>query len=181
MNNPFDRRKFYKNRDKALAEAWKKSSGRVPSGRRAVPLDGVSSVDPFDEAVWAYHEKNDIKPLMAFVASDRLSSLSSDQRHSLSSLIELLHALGQSRRPGKPGGKHTRWNNSNYIAAYLVEQRLTVWKKTTGRRYVSHEQKQKVVDEIISEMKGWALTQRKRPPQRRRVLELLREPKNRRL
>ena len=139
----------------------------------------MPSADPFDEACWAYHEEDDIDPLIAVLRSDR--PLSSENREQLARLIDLLHALGQVRKRGKPGGVHTRWNNPNYIAAYLVERRLAKLKQDTGRRKVSAAQREKIIEDVIGEMKGWAVTQHKRLPREERVLELLREPKNRRL
>jgi hypothetical protein len=139
----------------------------------------MPSADPFDEACWAYHEENDIDPLIAVLRSEH--PLSAKNRAQLARLIDLLHALGQARRPGKPGGKHTRWNNPNYICAELAERRLAKLKQDSGRRKVSTADREKTVDDLIGEMTGWALTQRKRLPRKERVLALLREPKNRRL
>ena len=127
----------------------------------------------------ALHEKYDTAPLMGFLRSDR--ALTSADRESLARLIDLLHALGQARRAGKPGGKHWRWRNPNYIAAYLVERRKAVMKQSSGPRNISSEQMEKEIDGVIGEMKGWALTQSKRPPNKERVLELLRLSKKLRL
>jgi len=162
-----ERSKAYTALKKRNADAWQENVARAPTG------------DRFHDAVMALHERYDTGPLLAVLRSDH--ALSSANRESLARLIDLLHALGQARRPGKPGGKHTRWNHPNYIAAYLVERRSAAWKLTRGRRNVPDVQKQKIVDQIISEMKGWALTQRKRPPRKERVLELLRGSKNLRL
>jgi hypothetical protein len=154
---------------KRLRHAWKRK------GAATTPQTG----DAFLDSLMAVHERYDIGPLLTVLRSDR--PLSSTDREQLARLIDLLYALGQARRPGKPGGKHTRWNNPNYIATKLVERRLDESKQASGRRTTSIREKEEATDKVIGEMKGWALTQCKRVPSKRRVLELLREPKNRRL
>jgi hypothetical protein len=101
----------------------------------------MPSADPFDEACWAYHEENDIDPLIAVLRSEH--PLSAKNREQLARLIDLLHALGKARRQGRPGGKHTRWTKPDYICAYLAERRLAENKRASGRSYVSAEERKK--------------------------------------
>jgi hypothetical protein len=160
------RAESHRDYEKRTTDAWKENAPTAPTG------------DKFHDAVMVLHEKYDTGPLLTFLRSDR--ALSSADRENLARLIDLLHAVGQARRAGKPGGKHLRWRMPNYIAAYLVERRLAALKQN-GRRYISAGEKQKEIDEVMSEMKGWALTQGKRQPDSERILELLRGSKKLRL
>jgi hypothetical protein len=146
--------------------AWKSRSATTPR-----------SGNPFLDALIALHQRHDIEPLLAIVGSGHPLT----PRDHLVRLLELLHALGQARRPGKPSGEHLRWQNPNYIAAYLVDRRLNALRQATGRRRVSVTETERAVHAVINEMRGWALTQGKRLPRKERVLQLLREPKHRRL
>jgi hypothetical protein len=146
--------------------AWKSRSTTTPR-----------SGDPFLDALMDLHERYDIEPLLALVRSGHPLA----PRDHLVRLLEFLHALGQAHRPGKPGGKLGRWRNPNYICAYLVERRLIALRQVSGRHRLSDTEKEKVIDHAINDMRGWVLTQGKRLPRKERVLQLLREPKDRRL
>jgi hypothetical protein len=137
------------------------------------------AADPFYEACRAYHEKNDIDPLIALLRSDR--PLSSHDREQLTRLVDQLYALGQARRRGKPFGKHTLWDNPNYVADYLLQRRLAEYKRTNGRRYVSAALRDKMIDELIDDMKCWELSRRKGLPRKDRILDLQRVSKKLRL
>jgi hypothetical protein len=123
---------------------------------------------------------------MAFVASDRLSSLSSDQRHSLSNLIELLHARGQPRK----GGKHKlqRWEKPHYVVARVAEARIKRWKTKNGKKTIPKRKHQSIVASVMRSANKWAMMQGQPPldptvasKDFERVEALLREPKSRRL
>jgi hypothetical protein len=164
--------------DKIVGE--QKKEGYAASDKRAADkwmesLASTATGDEFLDAVMALHERNDIAPLLAFVRSGR--PLSSANRDNLARLLELLFARGRPLKNGRPGGKHLRWQNSNYVAAFQVDQFMAAWRREHGKKRVPDKQRDKFVDAVIGQMKEAG----KRRPNKKRVLELLHEPKDRRL
>jgi hypothetical protein len=137
----------------------------------------------FHQAVAVYHERNDIAPLQAY-----LRSLSPENGESLARLFELLHARGQRRRAGNPGGSHLRWQEPLYWVAYLVGERKAAWRREHSKRKVPVEMQKKLVADIIRKVNAWAMMRDKPPLDSNegsrdfeRVMRLLRESKKRRL
>jgi hypothetical protein len=140
----------------------------------------------FQHAFMALHERHDVKPLLGFLRSSE--PLTPTSREALAGLLSLWDELiaecvpshdGQPRKPrgrGAPGGKHQRWNMSNYVAAFMVES----W-RGNGRTTAEN------VNEVIREMKGWVWTKERRwipeqaPLDKDRILHLLKGSKRDRL
>jgi hypothetical protein len=132
----------------------------------------------FIRAVTALRECDDIGPLLHFAESGRqLSAVN------LTALIRLLHARSLPRRRGQPG-KHMRWADPNYVAAWLVEHiDLPAWKREQGRGNVSAADKEEIIKARIHNMKTtWAMLKGKpRALSYTRIAELLRGSKKFRL
>ena len=133
----------------------------------------------FQAAMMAYYERNDIDLLVDFVRSDR--PLSRAIRCVLAGVIELLHVRSRPRREGTPGGKVMRWQNPNYVIAFLAEKRIDAWKVANGRNNAPAKITLEIVKDTIEEAKSWSMMRGKRSVKSERILALLREPKNRRL
>lgn len=155
----------YREYDEQVSTAWKKSTASATG-------------DEFLDAAMALHERNDIAPLLAFVRSDR--PLSSENRDNLARLIKFLHARGQPRRAGKPGGMHLRWLKPNYMAAFLVDICKAGWRQDHGKHHVPATQEEEFIDAMIGQMGTWVKMRGKRF-NKERIIALLHEPKDRRL
>jgi hypothetical protein len=135
---------------------------------------GAPTEDPFHDSVMALHEHDDIAPLQAFFRS--CPSLSPAQWESLARLVDLLHARGQKRRPGNPGGKMPRWKKPDYVAAFIVKRIEEAWTKEHRRHNIPAEKRAKFVDDVINDV-----VKTDPRPNRERVLRLLRDPKHLRI
>ena len=95
------------------------------------------------QAVMAFHERQDVAPLLAFVRSDRFPRLLSSPayRENHARLIELLHARGKPLKAGKPGGTHRRWQIPEYVAAHLIGKFIDQWKRSTARIFPPRRRK----------------------------------------
>ena len=168
-----NREASYRAYEESVSNAWKD------------PLPLASSVQfsgddgAFLMAVTAWHERDDIVPLLNFVKSDR--PLSDEIRRNLAGLIEILHVRSRPRRSGNPGGKHLRWQDPTYVATYLAEDLLNRWRQETGKRRVPAKKTEEIVEAIISQTKNWAMMRGEPPLDPERMKTLLRESKDRRL
>ena len=162
----------YRAYEEDLRNAWKD-----PSPASSVQLSG--DYGGFLMAVMAWHERDDIVPLLNFVQSDR--PLSDENRRNLADLVEILHARSRPRRSGKPAGRHTRWLKPNYVVAFVAEKRLGAWKKNNGKSKAPAAITLEMVKDTIRIAKSWAMMRGKPPLKCERIIALLREPKNRRL
>ena len=118
---------------------------------------------------WKNHPPREMEALAWLMRSD----------HPIKDIAVLLRQMHRPRRrskPGKPGGRHLRWQRPHYLVAWLVES----W---------PHAKRTDVeISSMISTVNSWHLMQGKRPldpePSKRdhdRVKTLLRESKDRRL
>jgi hypothetical protein len=172
----------FRKRSKTFAALEQRSEDAWKPQSKSTPPTG----DAFLDAVMAYHDRNNIHPLMEFIDSDRLLSLSSAQRHNLALLVELLYARGQPRK----GGKHKiqRWQKPHYVIAKFAGAKIKQWKMENGKKEIPLVERQEIVANEIRKANEWPSRQGK--PQFdptvgskdfERVERLLREAKSRRL
>ena len=121
------------------------------------------------DAASAYKQTADIAPVLAALPPSQAL------RHFVLYLHEQAHPLGKKTpRPGR----------ANYVAADQAEFRLDAWRSEHRKKNVPYEIRQKIVDEVIEDMRGWYATRHglwPDRPNRDRILELLRLAKDRRL
>jgi hypothetical protein len=95
----------------------------------------------------------------------------------------------EPRRPGKPGGRHLRWQRQHYLVAWLVERGPTLPPEVCCEAAIaSHTGTDELISHWINVINGWAFVRGKRPLDPRvgsgdheRVKMLLRGSKQRRL
>jgi hypothetical protein len=148
-----------------LEQAWRRPEIKWSTG------------DPWADAVIAWSERGDIKSLLAYRG---VGSLSAAQIRDLFDILGITHARTQKRNPGKPSETVLRWRDPNYIAAWVAEKRIAVWKRDNGKSNIPAEDRRRIVDDIVDKVRTWAFAKRKRPTTDR-VLAILSGPKSRRL
>ena len=165
-----ERTKAYKAYAKRLRNAWKTSaSGTIKTG------------DRWADAMVA--AGTDIEPLANYlsdVAADREPALAHQQLGNLASLLRLLHARSQKRKRGKPGGTLWRWSDPNYLAAWIVEQRIAAWRCNHARNNIPDSKRAEIIARTVDEARTWHCARRKKPLVAR-VTAILNGPRSRRL
>jgi hypothetical protein len=158
-----------------LQDAWRR------------PVGAWSAGDPWADAIIAWHDRNDIEPLAAFVQAG--PKLSPAQWLDLAELLRTIDAKARPRRPGKPRGTSQQWRDPDYLAAWIAEQRIPAWEEKHGRKNVPDEEREAIIKEVVAWVKTWAITsdwRQKKPTRRKkptvnRVRDLLNGSKSRRL
>ena len=77
-----------------------------------------------------------IEPLAGYlegVAAGRVPALTPEQLGYLAGIVRVLHMRGQKRPRGKPRGTWGRWGDPNYVAAWVAEPRIAIWKHDNGQ------------------------------------------------
>lgn len=151
-------------------DAWRKPPGASVTG------------DRWTDAVIAAGN-GDIEPLANYledVAAGREPPLTQHQLNDLASLVRLLHARGQKRKRGKPGGAWRRSSDPNYVAAQFAEARIATWKRNNGKRNIPNKKRDEIVANTVAEIRQWHFAKRK-PPSVSRVKAILAGPSSRRL
>ena len=168
-----ERTKAYKAYDKRLRNAWKTSASDT------IPKTG----DRWTDAMVAAGTDVDIEPLANYlndVAAEREPALAHQQLGNLASLLRLLHARSQKRKRGKPGGTLWRWSDPNYLAAWIVEQRIAAWRRDHARNNIPDSKRAEIIARTVDEARTWHCAKRK-PPSVDRVTAILNGPRSRRL
>jgi hypothetical protein len=172
-NTPVDdqKRKAYAEHEKYEAMRWQQPSTISVTG------------DAWTDAVLAWAECNEIEPLTQYlkaVGKQTAPAFTPQQLHNLAGIVEILHSRGKKRLPGKPRGLWQRWQDANYIAAWIAEQRILCWKREHDGRSIPIEDRNAIVEQTVLEVREWHVAKRKKPNSDR-VSEILRGPKDRRL
>ncbi len=168
-----ERTKAYNEYCETLRNAWKIAASD------AIPETG----DRWTDAAIAAGNGADIEPLANYlndVAAGREPALTQQQLVNLASLLRLLHARGQKRKRGKPGGTWRRWDDPDYVTAQSAERRIAAWKRDNGRRNIPDDVRKKIVHDEVAEKKKWHFAKHK-PPSVNRVMAILKGPRSRRL
>jgi hypothetical protein len=161
-------------------EAWLRMVEETCNAWRAPPGVSVTG-DPFTDAVLALSEQNDVEPLVRYVRTlADLDPALAQQLHDLALILRLLHAKGQKRLPGKPGGTWRRFQNPNYVAAQYAEVRIAIWKRDNGKRNVPNDVRDTIIANTVTELRTWHFAKRQRPSANR-VKSILSGPRSRRL
>jgi hypothetical protein len=163
-------------------EAWLRMVEETCNAWRAPPGVSVTG-DPFTDAVLALGERNEIEPLARYLldaGAGAVPALTIQQMHDLVGILRLLHAKGQKRPPGKPGGTWRRFQNPNYVAAQYAEVRIAIWKRDNGKRNVPNDVRDTIIANTVTELRTWHFAKRQRPSANR-VKSILSGPRSRRL
>jgi hypothetical protein len=143
-------------------------------------ISGATS-DLWANAVVALAERNDIEPLTLYldVLADCVPELGRQFRD-LKSILRVLQAKSQKRKRGKPGGTLWRWRDPNYLAAWIVEQRIAAWRHDHARNSIPDSERAEIIARTVEDARAWHCARRKRPSVAR-VAAILNGPRSRRL
>ena len=114
------------------------------------------------------------------VAAGRVPALTPEQLGYLAGIVRVLHMRGQKRPRGKPRGTWGRWGDPNYVAAWVAEPRIAIWKHDNGQPNIPETVRDKIIGDTVAEIRKWHFARRK-PPSVDRVKAILAGPRSRRL
>ncbi len=149
---------------KYVTESWKNPQSSVTG-------------DPWIDAVIALGEHDDIEPLISYLDT---TPVLAEQLHDLKCILRMLHARGRKHNRGRPDGTLWRWTHSNYLTAWIAEQRIAIWKLDTGKHNISDKIRNEIISNTVAEARTWHFAKRK-PPSVDRGAAILKGPRSRRL
>jgi hypothetical protein len=138
--------------------------------------------DLWANAVGAWAERNDIEPLTLYldVIADCFPVLGRQLRD-LNGILRMQQARSQKQKRGKPGGTLGRWSDPNYLAAWIVEQRVAAWRRDHARHNIPDSERAEIIARTVAQAaRDWHCAKRKKPSIDR-VTAILNGPRSRRL